>query len=126
MTEHLAVISLGSNIDPEKNVAKAVERLASIGRIKKKSTFIYTEPLLYEDQPKFLNGTVLLETGSSQDKLRRQLKTLEVKLGRIRTANKNGPRTIDLDIIVFDGKIVDDDYYKRDFLQKMVAEVLEF
>lgn len=93
--------------------------------ILKKSSFIYTEPLLYENQPKFLNGAVLLETELKQDKLRQQLKTMEVKLGRARTNNKNGPRTIDLDIITFDGEIVDDDYYERDFLQKMVAEVSE-
>lgn len=126
MTDHLAVISLGSNIDPGTNVEKALKGLESIGLILKKSTFIYTAPLLYKDQPKFLNGAVLLKTKFERDVLHRQLKTLEAQLGRIRTTNKNGPRTIDLDIIVFDGEIVDDDYYERDFLQKMVAEVSEF
>ena len=126
MTEHRAVISLGSNIDPETHVEKALKGLEAVGRILKKSSFIYTEPLLYENQAEFLNGAVLLKTKLEEDELRRQLKTLETQLGRIRTPNKNGPRTIDLDIIVFDGKVVDDDYYERDFLQKMVGEVSEF
>lgn len=126
MTEHQAVISLGSNIDPETHVQRALKGLESIGLILKKSSFIYTEPLLYEDQSKFLNGAILLETKLERDQLRQQLKNLEAELGRVHTANKNGPRTIDLDIIIFDGKIVDDDYYKRDFLQKMVAELLKF
>jgi len=100
--------------------------LESIGPIIKKSSFIYTEPLLYEDQPKFLNGVVLLSTELDQDDLRQQLKTLETSLGRVRTTNKNGPRTIDLDIIIFDEKIVNNDYYERDFLKKMITEVIEF
>ncbi len=126
MTKHKAVISLGSNIDPEANVEKALKGLESIGVIIKKSSFIYTEPLLYKDQPKFLNGVVLLATELDQDTLRQQLKALETKLGRIRTTNKNGPRTIDFDIIIFDDEIVDSDYYERDFLRKMVTEVIEF
>ena len=126
MTEHRAVISLGSNIDPEINVEKALKGLKLIGLIVKKSSFIYTEPLLYEDQPEFLNGAVLLETKLEQEQLRLQLKNLEADLGRIHTANKNGPRTIDLDIIIFDGEVVDDDYYERDFLHKMVAELSKF
>lgn len=126
MTEHRAVISLGSNINPETNVEKALKGLDSIGRIVKRSSFVYTDPLLYEDQPKFLNGAVLLATNLDEDDLRQQLKTLETSLGRVRTTNKNGPRTIDLDIIVFDNEIVDNDYYERDFLRKMVAEVSGF
>lgn len=123
MTEHEVIISLGSNIDPESNINKALKGLATIGRIQKKSSFIYTDPLLYEDQPKFLNGAVLLATKFDRESLRLQLKTLEADIGRVRTSNKNGPRTIDLDIIVFDGKIVDDDYYERGFLRRMVAEL---
>ena len=123
MTKHRAIISLGSNIDPKTNVEKALKGLDSIGLIIKKSSFIYTEPLFYEDQPKFLNGAVLLATELDQDALRQQLKTLETKLDRIHTANKNGPRTIDLDIVIFDGKIVDNDYYERNFLRKMIAEI---
>ncbi len=125
MTKHRAIISIGSNIDPEKNVEKALQQLGSIGHVVSKSSFFYTDPLLYKDQPKFLNGVVLLETELDQNALRRHLKALEKDLGRIRTANKNGPRTIDLDIYLFDGVVVDNDYYERDFLQKMVKEVLQ-
>ena len=123
MSEHRTIISLGSNINPEVNIKKALKGMAIVGRIIRKSSFIYTKPLLYENQPKFLNGAILLATEHDRDALRDQLKTLESTIGRIRTPNKNGPRAIDLDIIVFDGKIVDNDYYERDFLRKMVAEL---
>jgi 2-amino-4-hydroxy-6-hydroxymethyldihydropteridine diphosphokinase len=45
-------------------------------------------------------------------------------MGRDRTIPKFGPRNIDLDIVVWNGTIVDEDYYTRDFLQKSVAELL--
>ena len=50
-------------------------------------------------------------------------KKIEDKMGRDRTAPKFGPRNIDLDIVVWNGEIVDDDYYTRDFLQKSVREI---
>jgi 7,8-dihydro-6-hydroxymethylpterin-pyrophosphokinase len=46
-------------------------------------------------------------------------------MGRDRTGPKFGPRCIDLDIVVWNGEIVDEDYYTRDFLQKSVAELVQ-
>jgi 2-amino-4-hydroxy-6-hydroxymethyldihydropteridine diphosphokinase len=124
MGNHRAIISIGSNIDPEKNVEKALQKLEQIVQVRKKSSFTYTKPLLFKDQPEFLNGVVLVETSRDKGELNQQLKLIEKKIGRVRTPNKNGPRTIDLDIIIFDGRVVDNDYYEREFLQHFVDEVL--
>jgi 2-amino-4-hydroxy-6-hydroxymethyldihydropteridine diphosphokinase len=48
---------------------------------------------------------------------------IEDKLGRDRSRPKFGPREIDLDVLMFDGEIVDEDYYTRDFLQILVDQV---
>ena len=55
--------------------------------------------------------------------LKDYLKNMEKILGRVRTENKNGPRTIDLDIVVFNNKIIDNDFYKYDFVRNSVLEL---
>jgi 2-amino-4-hydroxy-6-hydroxymethyldihydropteridine diphosphokinase len=124
MNNHRAIISIGSNIDPEKNVERALQRLEQVVQVRRKSSFTYTKPLLFKDQPEFLNGVALVDTSWNKEELNQQLKLIEKKIGRIRTPNKNGPRTIDLDIIIFDDEVVDNDYYEREFLQKFVDEVM--
>ncbi|HKI88902.1 MAG TPA: 2-amino-4-hydroxy-6-hydroxymethyldihydropteridine diphosphokinase, partial [Draconibacterium sp.] len=64
-----------------------------------------------------------ITTSFNRKTLTRELKKIEDELGRDRTVPKFGPRTIDLDIVVWNGKIVDKDYYTRDFLQKNVQEI---
>jgi len=76
-----------------------------------------------ENQPDFLNGAALIETERSKDEFNFYLKNLEDRLGRDRSLPKFGPRTIDLDIVVWNGEVVDDDYNTRDFLRAAVAEL---
>lgn len=121
---NLAIIGVGSNIDPEYNVQRAKEELGAIGETIKESKFIYTKPLLFAEQPDFLNGAFLLETASELQALKKSLKEIEARLGRVRGPNKNGPRTIDLDVIVFNGVLIDEDVYERDFLKDFVLELL--
>ena len=56
--------------------------------------------------------------------LKAALKNLENRMGRDRTRPKFGPREIDLDVILWNGQVVDEDYNTRDFLQALVKEVL--
>lgn len=118
-----AVISLGSNIDPEMNTARALERLAETGSILQKTNLIYTEPEKIKDQDQFLNGAVLLETDLPFEELRARLKAIENDLGRDRSGPKNGPRNIDLDIILFNGTVTDDEVYEYGFLQRFLKEL---
>jgi len=118
-----AVVGLGSNIRPSENIARAKENFAQSHRIVAESQFIKTDPIGYPDQPDFVNGVVLIETDMDFDELKCWLADIECKLGRVRTANRYGPRPIDLDIAVWNGHVVDDDVYERDFLRTAVLEV---
>ncbi len=118
-----AVISLGSNIDPEIHICKAKEQIGLQYRILAESTVVETEPVGFAEQPNFLNGTVLIETGVDFNELDKWLHRIEDQLGRVRGPNRYGPRTIDLDIVVWNGEIIDEDVQKRDFLKKGVLEV---
>lgn len=117
------IIGIGSNINAEANIPKMLEILKSKVEILKVSTMIKTEPIGIKDQNIFTNGAVKIQTQLTQQKLNLLLKEIEDKMGRDRSTPKFGPRCIDLDIIVWNEKIVDDDYYKRDFLRQNVSEV---
>lgn len=123
MTKNTAIISIGSNIDAEQNIARMLKILGNEVEILKVSTLVKTKPIGIEDQPDFTNGALKAETEMNREELTRLLKTIEDELGRDRSAPKFGPRTIDLDIVVWNDEIVDEDYYNRDFLQKSVDEV---
>lgn len=118
-----AIISLGSNIDPEQNTRLALEQLTRIGPIRQQTDLIYTEPERMKEQPAFLNGAVILDTTLPFDTLKSELKSIENRLGRKRSGPKNGPRTIDLDIIAYNGTITDDEVYEYGFLQKFLKEL---
>ncbi|MFH1941982.1 MAG: 2-amino-4-hydroxy-6-hydroxymethyldihydropteridine diphosphokinase [bacterium] len=87
------------------------------------SIFIETKPVGSKAQPDFLNGAVLIETEMEEDELRGWLHKIENELGRIRGHDKFGPRSIDLDIVVWNETVVDQDIYERQFLYDSVVEV---
>lgn len=120
---NIAIISIGSNIDAEKNIARMLKILGNEVEVQKVSTLVKTKPIGIENQPDFTNGALKVQTEMNREELIQLLKTIEDELGRDRSAPKFGPRTIDLDIVIWNGKIVDEDYYSRDFLQKSVEEV---
>ena len=121
---HEVVIGLGSNIDPEANLEQAVLELKSRFKVSKRSKWTRTKPIGIQDQPDFYNGALLMETELEQQSLKKELKRIEDILGRDRSLPKFGPRTIDLDILIWNKKVVDEDYYERDFLRKGVEEII--
>ena len=121
---HEVVIGLGSNIDPEANLEQAVLELKSRFKVSKRSQWTRTKPIGIQDQPDFYNGALLMETELEQQSLKKELKRIEDLLGRDRSLPKYGPRTIDLDILIWNKKVIDEDYYKRDFLRKGVEEII--
>jgi 2-amino-4-hydroxy-6-hydroxymethyldihydropteridine diphosphokinase len=111
-SEHrsIAYIGLGSNLgDREKNIEKAINLLKKTEKTKvnKASSLYETEPQGYEKQNKFLNGALELETSLSPFELLKALQGIEKKLGRRRVI-KWGPRTIDLDILLYDDLEIDE------------------
>jgi 2-amino-4-hydroxy-6-hydroxymethyldihydropteridine diphosphokinase len=103
---HLAYLSLGSNVgDRESHLREAIRRLESAGMVRSVSSIYETEPVEFTDQPQFLNCVVALETSSTPEQLMLQLLTIEKAMGRKRI-QKKGPRTIDLDILLFEEEVV--------------------
>jgi 2-amino-4-hydroxy-6-hydroxymethyldihydropteridine diphosphokinase len=99
---------LGSNVAPEANLPAAVRSLGRFGRIAAISNVYESAPVGFLDQPNFLNAAVLLETEQSAESLRFEtIAEIERRLGRTRDpANKNAPRTIDIDIALFNRDVV--------------------
>ncbi len=124
MTNNIAILGIGSNIDADENISKMMEILSSQVEILKVSSFVKTKPIGMENQPDFTNGAVKIKTELNRDDLTGLLKNIEDLMGRNRSAPKYGPRIIDIDIVVWNGKIVDEDYYSRDFLKKSVQEII--
>lgn len=117
------IISMGSNIEPELNVSSAVAQITHDCEVVGQSTRVWTKPIGTAVQADFLNGAIRVRTHMTKGQLHDWLRQLELRLGRIRTEDKSGPRTIDLDIIVWNGQIVDPDVYRRDFLKQAVNEL---
>ena len=118
------VIGVGSNIRAEENIASAKRAIESAHELVRASTFVKTEPLGFKDQDEFTNGAFLIKTEMSRAGLKAWLNDLENKLGRVKTENINGPRTIDLDIVVWNEEVVDSEVNEREFLRKSVHELI--
>jgi len=120
---HLAYLSLGSNIQPEDNLVKAVHLLQNQGKIEKISS-AWESKSFGAVGPNYLNVCVLLITPLIQRGLKEQiLLPIEIKLGRRRTDNRFAPRTIDIDIVLFDDKSCDDKYWEQAFVITPLAEI---
>lgn len=119
-----AVISVGSNINSHFNIKIAEEIISRELNLIRSSTLIETEPIGFKDQNNFHNGAFLIETELDLKEFNAYLKKIETGMGRVKTSNKQGPRIIDLDIIVWNCKVVDNDVYERKFLQKIILELL--
>ncbi|KAF0221355.1 MAG: 2-amino-4-hydroxy-6-hydroxymethyldihydropteridine [Geobacteraceae bacterium] len=129
---NLAYLSLGSNIEPERNLRAAVQKLAGFGNVRALSAVWESPPDGVADQPDFLNAAVLLETALSAKALRETaIASIEAELGRVRTENKNAPRTIDIDIMLFNRDVLkvgrrcipDPEIRERPFVAIPLAEI---
>ncbi len=101
-----AFVSVGSNIEPEENVSKAIGLLAKQVRITGLSTVYVTEPVGRPKQPAYYNCIIAIDTALAPLELKRTvLRRIEEELGRVRKKDKFAPRTIDLDLILY-GNVV--------------------
>ena len=120
---HKAYLSLGSNIQPEINLPKSIDLLAGYGEILKVSNAWQSEAV-GSDGPNYLNACVLLATPLLSIELKEQvLRPIETKLGRIRSKDKNAPRPMDIDIIIFDERSCNDKFWKLAFVVVPLAEI---
>jgi 2-amino-4-hydroxy-6-hydroxymethyldihydropteridine diphosphokinase len=127
-------IGIGSNLgDRRKNIDDALQKLRLTGgiEVKRVSPIYETDPVGGPAQPKYLNGVIEIETSLEPRGLLLTLQDIENQLGRKR-AVKNGPRTIDLDILMYGSKKIDEPDLKiphpkmneREFVQKPLKDLL--
>lgn len=106
MEEHVVYLALGSNLGNRlANLKEAVTSLPPQMEVKARSNVYETHPWGYEDQEKFLNQVVRVETYLKPEPLLKHLKRLEVALGR-KPSFQNGPRLIDIDILFYDDLVL--------------------
>ena len=109
-----AFIGLGSNLgDREASLRQALEHLAQAPEtvVVRASSLYDTEPVGVEDQPHFLNAVAQLETQLTPRQLLWNLMLIERRLGRVRS-QRWGPRTIDLDLLLYEDAIIEDDDFQ--------------
>jgi 2-amino-4-hydroxy-6-hydroxymethyldihydropteridine diphosphokinase len=101
----IAYIGLGSNLGDREAAIRAAAELIGVDRL---SSIVETEPWGYEDQPRFLNAVAELDTELPPRVLLELLLEVERQLGRERTGPRYGPRTIDLDLLLYGGERIDE------------------
>ncbi|MBE0404138.1 MULTISPECIES: 2-amino-4-hydroxy-6-hydroxymethyldihydropteridine diphosphokinase [Halomonas] len=121
---HECLISIGSNIEPEMNVTRALSLLNSECDLVTHSQPIRTSPVGFLQQADFLNAALLVRTPLPYAAFRLYLKAVENRLGRVRGLNKSGPRTMDLDIVAWNGELMDQGYLEYDYVRLPIDEVL--
>jgi len=103
----IAFLSLGSNVgDRVANLKAAIERIGSLGEVAATSSIYETEPVEFLAQPWFLNCVVKLGTEKMPKQLLASILSIEKEMGRHRQ-QKKGPRTIDIDILLFGNSVVE-------------------
>ena len=128
-------IGIGSNLgDREKNISDAVRKMRDTKgiEVKKLSRIYETEPVGGHIQPDFLNAVMHVETTLEPRELLLAMQDIENQLGRIRVI-KDGPRTIDMDILIYGDKKIDESDLKiphpkmneRDFVLEPLKDLLE-
>ena len=133
---HMAYIALGSNLgDKEANLRLGVEGLRSTRgcRVEAVSDFLVTEPYGGVEQDDFLNGAMKIRTLLTPHELLERLHEIEQEAKRERVV-RWGPRTLDLDILLYDDLILDEEelhiphieMYKRDFVLKPLCQIAPY
>ena len=135
---HKAYLSLGSNIgNARENLRAAIDALQSWGEVVATSPVYATEPvdypIVYKEQPWFINCAVVLQTEKTPQELMAAILGIEFKMGRRRNQPSavKGPRTIDIDIVLYDDAMVESEdlkiphprMHQRRFVLEPLAEI---
>lgn len=120
---HFAYLNLGSNILPEVNLVQAICLLHEYGEVLKVS-IAWESKSVGSEGPNYLNACVLFKTPLMQVELKEKvIRPIETSLGRQRSGNKYAPRTIDIDIVLFDGKPCNNRFWNYAFVIVPLAEI---
>ena len=124
MTLHKVYLSIGSNIEPERYLPRAVQELDNYGSVQAVSG-VWESRAVGSAGPNFLNASVLLLTEIPAAELKARLvDPIESACGRVRTSDRNAPRTIDVDVMMVDGQPLNLDRWDNAFVLLPIAELL--
>ena len=101
----LAYVGLGSNLGDRET---AIRRAAELVGARRLSSIRETEPWGFEAQPRFLNAVAEVETELESRPFLERLLAVERELGRVREGPRYGPRTIDLDLLLYGDRVVEE------------------
>ncbi len=119
-----AYLILGSNINPDENIPKALNYLRDSFILKQVSSTWRTRSIGIE-APDFYNTAAEIETELDAYLLKEQcLCHIEEVMGRVRLPDKNAPRTIDIDIVIFNNKVLDTNIFTMEHLALPLADLL--
>jgi 2-amino-4-hydroxy-6-hydroxymethyldihydropteridine diphosphokinase len=105
---NIAVLTLGSNIEKERNLPAAVALLREMTEVTAVAPIYESAPTGLLEQPNFFNTAVLIHTPLAPGQIKDELiVAIEQALGRVRQADKNAPRTIDLDLALYNDEVLD-------------------
>ena len=131
----ICYLALGSNLgNRREKIKNSIKKISLLQKTKvlKESKFIYTDPIGGpSNQPKFLNAALKISTALSPITLLKNLKIIEKELGREKNV-RNGPRAIDLDILLYADKVIRTKdltvphprMFGREFVIKPLSEVI--
>jgi 2-amino-4-hydroxy-6-hydroxymethyldihydropteridine diphosphokinase len=118
------LIGLGSNIQPKKNIPAALDLLQEHSNVVKISS-CWKSPAVGSDGPDYINAAVLIHTTLEIHDLKTNVLTvIEQKLNRVRTSDKYADRTIDLDVLVINSKVIDPELWSQPHITVPAAEVI--
>ncbi len=121
---HRLYLSLGSNIGAEVHLPLAVDRLRKVGRVEAVSSVWETESVGF-DGPNFLNACILFHTPLPHTEFKAQIiRPIENAMGRVRGSEKNAPRPIDIDMLLYDDQPLNVDFWEYAFVIVPLAELL--
>ena len=121
---HEAYLNIGSNIEPEYHLREAIRLLREYGIVQTVSN-AWESHAFGSDGPDFLNACILFLTPLDADKLKKQvIRAIEARLGRVRNADKFAPRTIDIDIVLFDEEPFGWEFWSNAFVVVPLADLL--
>jgi 2-amino-4-hydroxy-6-hydroxymethyldihydropteridine diphosphokinase len=128
-----ALISIGSNVDPEVHLCSAVRQLKALGHLAGVSEVYQTRAVgdQRQQQPQYLNAAAAVRTCLPAGEVRRRLKTIQTRLGRSPQNDRNQPVPIDLDLCLLGDQVIDaedvtipdSEIVKREYLAVTLAQL---
>lgn len=118
-----AILLLGSNIRPRYNLSQALKILRTLCNVSRTSD-IYQTKAVGSPGPDFLNQAALIKTDLIKEEIKESIIfTIEKALKRERVIDKNAPRTIDVDLVILNGEVLDDKLWTEQFTALPVSDL---